>query len=199
MVATETVKTKTKRCGMHFTPRHAITTLQEAHENRPVIFRDMWLFMMGQPGPIKQPFPSNNMSIDNLCEKTACSSIIKRKKFCIHYSNSGFIQLAYGFYCCCCFFNHSITDSVDMNLSKCWKIVEDREAWCAVVHGVANSQTWLRDWRTITNNQSNDKKGTNGLVHTTVMKISHSCSGFGPYSIELTILLGTQYPMGHEI
>ena len=30
----------------------------------------------------------------------------------------------------------SITDSIDMNLSKLQEIVEDREAWCAIVHGV---------------------------------------------------------------
>ena len=34
-----------------------------------------------------------------------------------------------------------ITDSVDMSLSKLRKIVKDREAWCAAVHGVTKSQT----------------------------------------------------------
>ena len=38
-----------------------------------------------------------------------------------------------------------ITDSVDMGLGRLWHLVMDREAWRAVVHGVAKSQTQLSD------------------------------------------------------
>ena len=39
-----------------------------------------------------------------------------------------------------------ITDSMDINLSKLWQVVIDREAWCATVHGVTKCWTWLSNW-----------------------------------------------------
>ena len=46
---------------------------------------------------------------------------------------------------------YSITDLMDMSWSKLWETVKDRETWCAIVHGVAKSQTRLNNRNSYTN------------------------------------------------
>ena len=41
--------------------------------------------------------------------------------------------------------HHHVHDSMDMNLSKLWEIVRDREGWCAAVYEVTKSWTWQSD------------------------------------------------------
>ena len=44
----------------------------------------------------------------------------------------------------------SISDLMEMRLSKLWQILKGREAWHAAVHGVIKNWTWLNDWKTYT-------------------------------------------------
>ena len=74
-----------------------------------------------------------------------------------------------------------ITDSMDMSLSELWELVMDRKSWHAVIHGVAMSQTWLRDWTELNSKKQYQRKAMPKNAQTTTqLHSSHtlvkSCS-----------------------
>ena len=86
----------------------------------------------------------------------------------------------------------SITDSMDMNPSKLWEVVEDKGAWLAAVHGITKSRTQLNNW-TIATGRS---LGVDKCSSPQPDLVNQNCPQILPYVLWITksLLVGNHCP-----
>ena len=96
-----------------------------------------WMFIGRTDATAEAPIPCHLMWRADSLEKTLMLGKIEGKR------RRGWQRMRWV---------NTITDSMDMNLSKLWEMAKDWGTWCAVVHGVPKSQTQHNDWTTTINN-----------------------------------------------
>ena len=75
-----------------------------------------------------------------------------------------------------------ITNSMDVSLSKLWDMVKDREQWCAIVHRVTKSWTWLNDWTAATRKISHATGQLSPQLLSVTVATAKACVPYSPHS-----------------